>query len=294
MSSSIHAPIRTLHHTRLSQSSFAAFGLVIENPTLDSAPVLGQPPERASASLEREAETKGRNGMDESPGHSSPPGFPLISSLADAASAITSSVAPKFEPPPSAAHDSSTPQVVSANQNTALKYLSVSPLTNLYDQSPSRTPAKTCINLFTCFPRALIQVGESYVFKVHILERHPFTTQTFIPMGLAAADTSTKYLVIVAPTLGPSEAFPDRGPPDLDKLRAFIAHGGQAVTYGPGTWHAPMVVVGKTSVDFVVVQYCSNVPAEDCEESELEGEGLGVIVDLSTSLLSREQPRGLR
>ena len=113
-------------------------------------------------------------------------------------------------------------------------------------------------------------------------------------MGLAAANPSTKYLVIVAPTLAPTEDFPYRGPPDLENLRAFIAHGGQAVTYAPGTWHAPMVVVGRTSVDFVVLQYCNKVPAEDCEECELEGEGLGVIVDLYTSLLSREQLRGLR
>lgn len=101
-------------------------------------------------------------------------------------------------------------------------------------------------------------------------------------MGLAAANPSTKYLVIVAPTLGPAKAVPDRGPPDLENLRAFEAHGGQAVTYAPGTWHAPMVVVGSTSVDFVVVQYCSGVPAEDCEENQLEGEGIEVIIDLST------------
>lgn len=101
-------------------------------------------------------------------------------------------------------------------------------------------------------------------------------------MGLAAANPSTKYLVIVAPTLGPTKDFPDRGPPDLEKLRAFIARGDQAVTYAPGTWHAPMAVVGSTSVDFIVVQYCSGVPAEDCEENELEGEGIGIIIDLST------------
>ena len=101
-------------------------------------------------------------------------------------------------------------------------------------------------------------------------------------MGLAAANPSSKYLVIVAPTLGSTKAFPDRGPPDLENLRAFVAHGGQAVTYAPGTWHAPMVVVGSTRVDFVVVQYCNDVPAEDCEENELEGEGIGVIIDPST------------
>lgn len=294
MSSSIHVPARTLHHTRLSQSSFAAFGTVIENPSPESAAVLGRPSDRRPSSLESHAELEGRGWVAESPGHSSPPGLPLTFSSTDPPSIFPSSIAPKFESLQSPTHHPSTPQVVSANQNTALKYLSVSPLTNLYDQSPSQTPARTSMNLFTCFPRALTQEGESLILKIRILERHLFTTQTFIPVGLAAANPSTKYLVIVAPTLGPTKVFPDQGPPDLENLRAFIAHGGQAVTYAPGTWHAPMVVVGRTRVDFVVVQYCSGVPAEDCEESELEGEGFGVVVDLPTSMLGREQPRGLR
>jgi ureidoglycolate lyase len=166
------------------------------------------------------------------------------------------------------------------NQNTALKYLAISPFTNRYDQSPSQTPATITMNLFACFPRILTEDAESLVFKTRILERHPFTAQTFIPMGLAAADHSTKYLVIVAPTLGSTSALPDRGPPDLANLRAFMAHGGQAVTYAAGTWHAPMVVVGMNRVDFVVAQFCNGVPAEDCEEMELEGDGFGVVVEL--------------
>lgn len=282
--------MRTLHHTRLSQSSFAAFGTVIENPTPESIDVLDRPSACRSSSLENDAKTRRRDHGDEAPKHRSLRGVSLGSSLIDSPSTIPSSNAHKFESPPAPSQHPSTPQAIPANQNTAFKYLSVSPLTNLYDQSPSKTPARTCINLFTCFPRALTQVGQSYVFKVCILERHPFTTQTFIPMGLAAANPCTKYLVIVAPTLGPTKAFPDQGLPDLENLRAFIAHGGQAVTYAPGTWHAPMVVVGNKSVDFVVVQYCSGVPAEDCEENELEGENLGVIIDLSPSSFDQGQP----
>ena len=84
-------------------------------------------------------------------------------------------------------------------------------------------------------------------FAVEILERHPFTTQTFCPLGLASGSTETYYLVIVAPSLENPIQTGEGGsrlerPPDLNKLRAFIAHGGQAVTYAPGTWHAPMVV----------------------------------------------------
>lgn len=41
------------------------------------------------------------------------------------------------------------------------------------------------------------------------------------------------------------------------------------VTYGVGTWHAPMVVVGER-VDFVVVQHVSGRVGEDCQEVDVE------------------------
>lgn len=177
--------------------------------------------------------------------------------------------------------------VMRANQNTALKYVDVTLMTNDYAKSPSQTAGKAVMNMFACFPRLPLIVNSekeedgssSPLFPIRVLERHPFTTQTFVPMGLAGSDPSTRYLVIVAPTLAPTEDFPDRGPPDLDNIRVFWAHGGQAVTYGPGTWHAPMAVVGASRVDFVVLQFCNGVPEEDCQEVEVE-EGLEVVVSL--------------
>ena len=72
------------------------------------------------------------------------------------------------------------------------------------------------------------------------------------------------------------------GPPDLSKIRAFWAQRGQAVTYGAGTWHAPMVVIGDERMDFVVVQFANGVAEEDCQEVELKigDEGRGLSVDL--------------
>jgi len=72
--------------------------------------------------------------------------------------------------------------------------------------------------------------------------------------------------------------------PDLDRIQAFIARGDQAVTYGPGTWHAPMVVLGEKAIDFVVVQYANGVGEEDCQEVEIQGvggdgEGLAIEID---------------
>ena len=66
-------------------------------------------------------------------------------------------------------------------------------------------------------------------------------------------------------------------PPDLKNLKAFVAHGGQAVTYAPGTWHAPMVVLGERRVDFVVTQFVNGLPQDDCQEVRI-GSGVGVLL----------------
>ncbi|KAK7522717.1 ureidoglycolate hydrolase [Phyllosticta citriasiana] len=239
---------------------------------------------------------------------------------------------------------------VKANQGTALKYLDVTHMTNFYHMSPSRKPGAAVMNMFVCSPRKLKTAsssskssGQQQLFDTTILERHPYTSQTFIPLGLspksseaASTPSQTYYLVIVAPTL-PRPRSPDpkrpppfplppprrrrslrdifsrarpspftneaapppasatrgklagrpklrpKGPglPDLSQLRAFVARGDQAVTYGAGTWHAPMVVLGEGDVDFVVVQFANGVGIEDCQEVELqaEGEGIAVVVE---------------
>ena len=188
---------------------------------------------------------------------------------------------------------------VSANQGTAIKYTNVTNLESAYDSCPSKTPAEPVVNMFACSPRLLrrrgqdsprsepvsvarvfnkhLQTRPSQQFDVWILERHPFTSQTFVPMGLDADDVDTCFLVIVAPTLkSDSTTSSDRrGPPDLHGLRAFLARGNQAVTYAAGTWHAPMVVLGAKAVDFVVLQYSNGVALEDCEEVNIEVEGRG-------------------
>ncbi len=49
-----------------------------------------------------------------------------------------------------------------------------------------------------------------------------------------------------------------------------MAEPGVGVTYGVGTWHAPMVVVGGR-MDFVVLQYVSGRGDEDCQEVDVQG-----------------------
>lgn len=179
---------------------------------------------------------------------------------------------------------------ISANQGSAIKYQHVTRMVSLYDHATSRRRGEAVMNMFVCATRKLDPPG---TFPVTILERHPFTTQTFIPLS---SDSARTYLVIVAPSLPPTFAdeglpfpgpkatsttsspapnsqpphipLPGRGLPDLRNLRAFVATTGQAVTYGAGTWHAPMVALGPegTTVDFVVVQFANGVPIEDCQE----------------------------
>jgi len=255
-------------------------------------------------------------------------------------------------------------QSVQANQGSARRWLDVTNVTNFYSLSPTKKPSRLTVSLFVCSPRKLrvpnisksedpiralpnayptswAQSGiindEMGVFDIEILERHPYTSQTFIPMGLGKENRSTQYLVVVAPTLPSStsrkdsekipKAYPSpdpkpkgfatsifsrarpspydnsqqppsatssqltddkpKGPglPDLNNIRVFIARGNQAVTYGAGTWHSPMVVVGSEAVEFAVVQHVNGVPDEDCQEVILtnDAEGLSVPVEVQSA-----------
>jgi ureidoglycolate lyase len=69
-------------------------------------------------------------------------------------------------------------------------------------------------------------------FKAELLERHEFSSQTFMPIDVA------RYLVIVAP---PAAACG----PDVDKVKAFIATGAQGVTYRPNTWHHGLTTLDR-------------------------------------------------
>jgi len=238
---------------------------------------------------------------------------------------------------PATHDDTLTFTTIEANQGSARKVLDVTHMRNHYALSQSKKPAMPVVNMFVCKPRALEQQDGKGVFPVKILERHPFTPQTFVPMGLDAKDKETAYLVIVAPTLplsqrardeglvppypsappkkkpslrerllgsrpnpftndysstttpavtidlDPSQKPKGAGLPDLSRLKAFIARGDQAVTYGPGTWHAPMVVLGQRPIEFVVLQFANGVGIEDCQEVDVitreGGRGLSVVVE---------------
>jgi ureidoglycolate lyase len=98
----------------------------------------------------------------------------------------------------------------------------------------------------------LYRVGKSELpFKVDCLERHPLSCQIFTPMRCS------RYLVIVAP------ADP-AGKPDISHALAFIGAATQAICYGAGVWHAPMIALDDTAVMTMTMWEAGD--ARDCEE----------------------------
>lgn len=77
---------------------------------------------------------------------------------------------------------------------------------------------------------ARMEVTKALPLEVTFMERHEFSSQTFLPLE------ACQYLVIVAP---PGE----QGQPDTDRAEAFLVHGGQSITYFPNTWHYSLTLL---------------------------------------------------
>lgn len=169
-----------------------------------------------------------------------------------------------------------------ANYGTAIKLHKVAPIVNNFRNSPSGGKESANWNIFRCTaPKHLIKHGGSKaVYLSKVLERHPFSTQTFVPMGQDKNKLS--YLVIVAKTDGStSEKLPDPS-----QIKAFLCKGNQSITYGAGIWHAPMVVIDETipHLDFAVLIHENGVADEDCQECYFEP-GYNIEYTLSTPKL---------
>jgi ureidoglycolate lyase len=95
--------------------------------------------------------------------------------------------------------------------------------------------------------------GFALPFRLRVMERHPLSSQAFVPIAAAPSD---RYLVVVAPA----------GALRLEALRAFLAQGFQGVQYARGIWHHPLIALDRSS-DFLVIDRI----AEDanCDEIAL-------------------------
>lgn len=103
------------------------------------------------------------------------------------------------------------------------------------------TPA---ISRVRCLP-------ESVPVQLRLMERHPLSTQAFIPTN------GQRYIVVVAPA---------GEPPRLADFRAFVCTGEQGVSYGRGIWHHPMIALDR-QCDFIEVHRAG--PGKNCDEVAL-------------------------
>lgn len=105
--------------------------------------------------------------------------------------------------------------------------------------------------------------GKGFVlpFRLRLMERHPRSSQAFIPLAAGAAD---RYLVVVAPA----------GDFAAGGLRAFLAQGFQGVQYARGVWHHPLIALDRDS-DFIVVDRIAD--DDNCEELALAEETVALL-----------------
>ncbi|KAJ2130743.1 Allantoicase [Coemansia sp. RSA 678] len=158
--------------------------------------------------------------------------------------------------------------VIIANQGTAKRVNHVAKLENLRSgPSPALQSAKPNMCIFSSAPRPTT----GGLFQVKLLERHPYSSQVFMPIheqGVKTSPDLPSYLVIVAEN-GSDDL------PDLRTIRAFAATSTQGINYKANSWHSPMVTIGRR-VNFVVLVWENGVKLQDCEEAPITP----VLIDL--------------
>ena len=107
----------------------------------------------------------------------------------------------------------------------------------------SRANARVDLSIVTISPLGKLPL------RAKTLERHPHSSQTFIPIK------AVRYLVIVAPDK------PD-GSPDLDEVRCFLANSKQCITYRRGLWHHDMTVLDDTA-EMAILMWCDGSSGDE-------------------------------
>ena len=130
---------------------------------------------------------------------------------------------------------------------------------DLAEVDVSNQGGRTLINIFRSTPLAL-------PIAVKMMERHPLSSQAFIPMG------NQPYLVVVAP----------RGELDPSEIKVFIATAKQGVNYHAGTWHHYCLALNAVS-DFIVVDRGGS--GDNCDVIDLDG---SLVISQMLSQTSQE------
>ncbi|POW11502.1 hypothetical protein PSTT_05244 [Puccinia striiformis] len=129
--------------------------------------------------------------------------------------------------------------------------------------------------LFSCQPWSADSVSSNHLeWRLKGLERHQFSSQTFIPIAThtRTADQTEQdqfnsqpeglYLIVVA--------LDNNGKPNLDSLRAFLGKKSQGISYYQNIWHAPLIAINNR-MEFVCWIYETGDPEIDCELLEIDG-----------------------
>lgn len=128
--------------------------------------------------------------------------------------------------------DLTTAQTKIGNQGTSTKTPDIAPCTDLY--GAASRPGRAVLSTSRNSPRDITRDADGReTIKIDILERHPYSSQAFMPMGGSDAPS---YLVVVASALAD-------GTPDLDSVKAVLVRGDQGISYAANTWHAPMATL---------------------------------------------------
>ncbi len=109
----------------------------------------------------------------------------------------------------------------------------------------SENNGHTLINIFRSTPL-------QQPIAIKMMERHPLSSQAFIPMG------DEPYLVVVAP----------KGEFKAELIEVFLASADQGVNYHKGTWHHYCLALHKTS-NFLVVDRGGE--GDNCDIVTLDG-----------------------
>ena len=131
------------------------------------------------------------------------------------------------------------------NDGTCRRYDDLAPV------DVAEAEGRPLISIFRASPRPL-------PFKVTVLERHPLSSQAFVPLD------RRPFLIVVAAD-GPA--------PVAARIRAFLSRDGQGVNFRRNTWHSPLVALGDTC-DFLVVDRGGD--GDNCEQAGVDGVTVGI------------------
>ena len=136
------------------------------------------------------------------------------------------------------------------NQGTAIRYH------DLARVELSASSGRSLVSIFEAVVPAVLPV------RLRLLERHPISSQAFIPLGQAP------FVVAVAP---------GDDLPDVAHIRAFLTNGRQGINFHPAAWHHPLIALERG--DFLVIDRDGPGAGfdQDYEEVLLDGVEICII-----------------